>query len=294
VLAERRKQLRKREAALKLAAAMRPTVRRASAQPPARAMRAVGSATSAGVLVAEGDSWFDYPRRDILKALEDTFGYDVETVARAGDRVENMAYADGQLDGFVRRIEKVVRSGRLPRAILLSGGGNDIAGKAFHMFLNHAGSPSAGINESVARGVIDERIREAYVDVIAIVTELCRRVAGTVIPIVVHGYDHPVPDGRGFAGGFAFLPGPWLEPGFRDKGFTNKSANTALIRTLIDRFNAMLGGVAALQGFEHVRYADLRGTLTTGAKYRDVWANELHPTPRGFDRVTAKFAAAIP
>ena len=48
------------------------------------------------VLIAEGDSWFDYPRYDILRILEDHYGYDVESVAHKGDRVEEMAYSDGQ------------------------------------------------------------------------------------------------------------------------------------------------------------------------------------------------------
>src|ERR671912_2849844 len=53
---------------------------------------------SAGVLVAEGDSWFNYPFHDILSDLEDLHGYDVESVSHRGDTVEDMAYGGGQLD----------------------------------------------------------------------------------------------------------------------------------------------------------------------------------------------------
>ena len=120
-----------------------------------------GLATSPlGVLVAEGDSWFDYPWTDVLEELEDEHLYDVESVAHHGDRVEDMAYSEGQLEKLVRVIERVARSGRRPRAILLSGGGNDIAGvDEFAMLLNHAASPTPGLNESVVAGVIDERLR---------------------------------------------------------------------------------------------------------------------------------------
>ena len=52
------------------------------------------------ILVAEGDSWFDYPWHDVLNFLEDDYNYSVESVAHHGDSIENMAYADGQLDGF--------------------------------------------------------------------------------------------------------------------------------------------------------------------------------------------------
>jgi hypothetical protein len=37
---------------------------------------------------------------------------------------------------------------------------------------------------------------------------------------VLHGYDYPVPDGRGVLGGGGALPGPWLDPAFRAKGFS--------------------------------------------------------------------------
>ena len=60
-------------------------------------VRAVGGRSISGVLVAEGDSWFDYPWEDVLELLEDNYGYDVEAVAHKGDRVEHMAYSGGNL-----------------------------------------------------------------------------------------------------------------------------------------------------------------------------------------------------
>jgi hypothetical protein len=86
-------------------------------------IRAVGGPASAGVLIAEADSWFDYPLNDILRLLEDHHGYDVESVAHKGDRVEEMAYGLGQLEEFTRRIEKLLRRNVIPKAVLLSGGG---------------------------------------------------------------------------------------------------------------------------------------------------------------------------
>src|SRR5262245_3721425 len=67
----------------------------------------VGIAENAGVLVAEGDSWFDYPLHDILKMLEDDYGYDIESVAHKGDRIEEMAYGANQRDDLIRKLEKL-------------------------------------------------------------------------------------------------------------------------------------------------------------------------------------------
>jgi hypothetical protein len=249
---------------------------------------------SVGVLVAEGDSWFDYPFYDILRILEDEYGYDIESVAHKGDAIEEMAYGGGQLEELTRSIEKILRLGmQSPVAILLSGGGNDVAGHAFGTILNHVDSAMAGLNSKIVDGIIDERIRYAYITIISAITEVCMHKLGKPIPILIHGYDHPVPDGRGFLGGFKLLPGPWLEPGFREKGFDKLTERTLLAAELIDRLNVMLEEVASLTRFSHVHYIDLRNTLSNGADYQDLWENELHPSKVGFERVTKRFADII-
>ena len=246
------------------------------------------------VLIAEGDSWFDYPRYDILRILEDHYGYDVESVAHKGDRVEEMAYSDGQLEKFTRLIEKNLRRGAIPRAVLLSGGGNDLApGKEFAMLLNHASSSLPGLNDSIAEGIIDERLKMAYLAILTKVTTVCKQRTGQVLPIIIHGYDYAVPDGRGFLGGWWLLPGPWLEPGFREKEFSALRDRIEITRQLIDRFNEMLIEVCSLPDFNHVHYIDLRGQLSVSDDYKEDWANELHPTPDGFKKVTALFAQKI-
>jgi hypothetical protein len=139
VIAFRAKQIRKRSAIEdKL-----PTRRRAPGPPrrlPAKARGLFGTRRTVGVLVAEGDSWFDYPMQDVLRLLEDDYLYDVESVAHKGDCVEDMAHSKGQFEEFARRLEKLLGEGKVPRAILLSGGGNDIAGDEFAILLNHAAS----------------------------------------------------------------------------------------------------------------------------------------------------------
>jgi hypothetical protein len=84
-----------------------------------------------------------------------------------------------------------------------------------------------------------------------------------------------------------------LEPGFREKLFTDLAKNVALMRDIIDRVNSMLADVVKEPAFTNVRYLDLRGTLSTQLEnnaYQDWWANELHPTEKGFGAVTVRFA----
>src|SRR5436190_22293353 len=177
------------------------------------ALMTAATASTKGWLIAEGDSWFDYPGTDLLNALQQS-AYDVESVARAGDRVEMMAFGRGQLEKFAAAVEKVIGNGHTPKAILLSGGGNDIAGSEFGFLINHAGSPKQGFNDSVVRGVIDERVRDAYVWIIRTITDLCQKMLKQKVRIILHGYGYPIPNGEGVLGGWGPLPGPWLRPGF--------------------------------------------------------------------------------
>ena len=248
---------------------------------------------TAGFLVAAGDSWFDYPFYDVLKLLEDHYGYNIESAAHRGDPIEAMAYFGGQLDNFSRGLGKVLAHGAIPKAVLLSGGGDDIAGDEFGMLLNSEYSPIAGWNDEVLDGVINKRISTAYVSMLTSIDQLCVNQVGRRLPILVHGYDYPVPDGRGFFGGWGPLPGPWLEPGFREKGFKVLADNTALMRAAIDRFNEMLISLTGMPQFAHVHYVNLRGTLATGDNHKDWWGNELHPTEQGFQAVTDKFAQTL-
>jgi hypothetical protein len=140
VIAFRTKQRRKRAAIERRIAPQRQRAPSTAARIPEKTRALLGPGPSAGVLIAEGDSWFDYPMQDVIRLLEDDHLFDVESVAHKGDCVEDMAHSEGQFEEFARRLEKLLRENKIPRAILLSGGGNDIAGDEFAILLNHAAS----------------------------------------------------------------------------------------------------------------------------------------------------------
>jgi len=249
-----------------------------------------------GLVLAVGDSWFDYPLYDILKKLEDEHGYTAASAAHAGQAVEAMASQGGQIDQLARLFEKVAALGQVPKAILVSGGGNDIAGKEFGMLLNNATSPIGGWNAEILDGLIQQRIATAYRTLIAAIQTVAQYYLHEELPVVVHGYDYPVPDGRGVLGGFWVLPGPWLEPGFHEKRFEDLAMNVKLMHDIIDRFNAMLTALVRDPAFANVHYIDLRGTLKTqlaGDVYKQTWGNELHPTEAGFSTIANRFASEL-
>jgi hypothetical protein len=196
--------------------------------------------------------------------------------------------------------------------------------------LNHARSAVvlAGqneLNESVVTGLIDQRLRDAYVTMLKKVTKFSERWHHKPLPILVHGYDYPVPDGSftAFQGPQFNVPpgstgvqvGRMLGPGFAAKGYGGVEVDVhlptpaaleaeqrdqlrvriAVMKQLIDRFNAMLQDVAALGEFAHVRYVDLRHTLKLELQgngydyYQRWWENELHPTEQGFKHIAKRF-----
>jgi hypothetical protein len=260
------------------------------------------TARTAGYLLAVGDSWFDYPIHDILTRLDDNYGYNIESSAHRGDPVETMVSHVGQLDKFARCMDKIVALGATPKAILVSGGGDDIAGKEFGMLINNIDlHPIPGWNDQVIAGVVDTRIAAAYRLMLLSINSLCQKNLGRTFPILVHGYDYPVPDGRGFLGGGWLLPGPWLKPGFDEKLFSDINVTTQMMTTLIDRFNTMLQNLVQEPGVQNVTYIDLRNTLSNSQiNYKDWWANEIHPNAGGifggqdgWGAIAAKFQAVL-
>src|SRR5262249_32926347 len=113
-------------------------------------------------------------------------------------------------------------------------------------------------------------------------------------PIIFHGYDYPVADGRGvfnFPLGFHYI-GPWLRPAFAMKRFDDGTMRTVLTE-LIDTFNDML--ISLHDPGHKVYHLDLRHLLETiyHGDYRRGWANELHPTDDGFKLIASKFEEKI-
>jgi hypothetical protein len=300
VLARRRESRASRASAL--AAHPRPlSIKTELTQVP---LAASGSTTTqtAGYLLAVGDSWFDYPIHDILTRLDDNYGYNIESSAHRGDTIETMVSRVGQLDTFARCMDKIVALGATPKAILISGGGDDIAGTEFGMLINNIDLlPIPGWNDQVVSGVVDTRIAAAYRLMLLSINSLCQKNLGRTFPILVHGYDYPVPDGRGFLGGGWLLPGPWLKPGFDEKLFSDINTTTQMMTNIIDRFNLMLQNLVQEPGFQNVTYIDLRKTLSNSqANYKDWWANEIHPNAGGifggqdgWEAVAAKFQTVL-
>lgn len=262
-------------------------------------------------VIAEGDSWFSYPGLDVLDALRggqtaSKTRYAVYSAAKAGDTVESMAYDREQLEGFQDEFFKIRDAGRqsMVKAILLSGGGNDIAGQEFHTLLNHAssvlGSTKQELDKAMA-GAFIERLARSMQSLIGTAQRYAEAILlRNDIPILIHGYAPPVPDGRPFGIGWP-LPGPWLQPGFSAKGYVRNDAdlarNTQVMAELITMFNARMVQLAKEVGpAANVRFVNVVSLLSNNVQkdaYKGDWSNEMHPRDAGFSRVAEAFHQRI-
>lgn len=246
-------------------------------------------ADRAGPVLAEGDSWFDFPPEpDVINCLQD-LGYRIENHARRGDTLENMIYGTGYDRSWNRTpptIDTVLRRlGEMrPKVFLFSGGGNDVAGDEFGSFLNHAGTGLPPLRAGYVDYMIDTVFRTCVESLINQV-----RAASPDTTIIMHGYADAVPSGRGTR---YILPwyewaGPWLRPALSAKGIVVPALQRSTVKTLITRFNAMLAGLAAAH--PNFRHVDVRAAATGDGD----WSDELHLKGRAFARVAHLIDAVI-
>ena len=249
-----------------------------------------------GVLVAMGDSWFDLEKfifdfgKHILDQLED-LSYDVKSVASEGDTMEKMAYTGDQFVKLALELQKLKDDNKKPLAVLLSGGGNDIKNELKMMLNDQPASPPI-LNKKVVEDIIQVRLRKAYVRLLNLIDGIYKKIfeSNLSIPVLVHGYAHAVPDGRGI-----WFLDSWLKTTFEKKGYLTLSQNTETVKCVIDDFNDMLDDLCKQKPFcSYVHYVDVRGYLTNDlGLYKDDWDDELHPSDTAFERVAKEFHKVI-
>lgn len=252
-------------------------------------------------LVAQGDSWFDYPPSwDLIDWLSNYHGHDIDNIGVAGSTLNDIAYGPvpknwlgiPQSDDIDRMTELIHRiNEKRPQAVLLSGGGNDVAGPEFFSFLNNALSNLQNPNADVLDGVIEKTFATAYKSLIETINAKAQQMSYS-LSIFVHGYDYPWPDGRGVT--IFNIVGPWFDDTFTKKNYPYDSDPMKLqvryniLKAFMDAFNRMLAALET-QYPGVVHYVDLRGTLSG----RDEWANELHPKKEGFGKLADKINLAL-
>jgi lysophospholipase L1-like esterase len=223
-------------------------------------------------LVAEGDSWFNYPF--VVDDLVDHLWKDhlIDCVSAPGDTLARMALEPDHLVAVERS---------RPNLLIVSGGGNDLLG---------AGPDGRSLLRLMAEGaprarrgpLLDERLLGRFAERFEANLE---RLCGEALAVrpgmkaLLHGYDYPRPR----AGG-PLLGGPLEAAGVDDP-----DRRAAICRRLIDRLNDSVAAVARRSGGA-VGHLDLRGAAPADDAF---WLDEIHPNSRGFAIVAERFRRRI-
>ena len=218
---------------------------------------------SGPVIVAEGDSWWQYPLilQDVIDHLMQP--YAIRCLSAAGDLLGDMA----------KKAEYMAALRDTNASILLmSGGGNDLLRRgqlANHLEAYHPDlKPADYLKRSFDR-VLDEAF-DNY-------ERILRDVHGAFphVRVLVHGYDYAIPN-----------KGRWLGRPMERRGINDQRLQAGIAQDMMDKFNRGLRRRVA--NMPHVTYVDVRDTVSpTG------WHDELHPKNEGYGAVAAKLEREI-
>lgn len=227
-------------------------------------------------IVADGDSWVDYPHilmtgGGLADHLSKVLNTPILNIAHAGDSSEeSLGLAK------LKRLESVLINADL---LLFSSGGDDIAGDQFHIWLNNNvdGDIEKAVNFDRLNGVFDLIIAD-YENLF----ELRDRVAPNCV-IVTHSYDMPP---AGMMGHGVMFLGPWLKPGLDFRGWTDVNQQQAIVAKILNAFQDRMAQFALTTKL-HV-HVNTQGTCEATD-----WQNELHLNSSGWTKVAQKLSTAI-
>lgn len=242
-------------------------------------------------VLAIGDSWFWYPDNNLLEALarhpklKDGYRHMVR-LGENGALLSEYVDLPGRPGKLSPRLQDLLRNDPMQyfSVFAVSGAGNDAVDYSLGLNADCTGA------DAPEECVSEDGMRRLILDLTKAMGLLLHEVlwafdAQQRLPVVLlHGYDYAVPDGRGFALADIPLNGPWLAKAMEERLVPQDLAlRKGIVRILIDRVNAAFSRYA--QAASGIYFVDSRDTLDSGAGYRDDWANELHPTRSGFDRI---------
>lgn len=225
-------------------------------------------------IIADGDSWFDFPRclgtgGGIISHLEDLTGLEIINLAHHGDGTQAMlSLAKDQLP----RLERELAGADI---LLFSGGGNDIAGDQLVTILNQNcdGDPLKAINWDRLRAFLDLTMA-MYLDLV----ELREEIAPNCL-LITHEYDFPIPSSTG-----VLWLGPWLKPSLEWCGWKLPDHQRLIVKMLLAEFARRLSGMA-IPNRLHIK--------TQGTLAETDWHDEMHPNRDGFQKLAEKFLAGF-
>lgn len=232
------------------------------------------------IIVADGDSWFDYPKilltgGGLIDHLECVSGLSISNCSHAGDStLEALGLKKSQ------RLEKILTGADV---LLFSGGGDDFVGDQLCLGINQFEE----VGGDISRAINEDWFDAVLTLVVQNLNDLAR-LRNRVSPncwIVIHSYDFPCAESMG-QGALWDLVGPWIKPSMDWCGWTNPAQQAEIIRTMLVRLKEELVTFATFTS--RVKHIDLQATLQTGD-----WDNEIHANRQGWEKLARVYWAGL-
>lgn len=224
-------------------------------------------------ILALGDSWFWYPFNNLLIPIWGLWAGAKNVLAQGMVGAEATELASGK---WLKSFRAALKGYDPLDAVLLSAGGNDFAGMDDMSRILKPDCSGAAAGEDCFNATATEKlmfhdVADAYA---TLLDEIKQHQPDTLV--FVHNYDYAVPTGKGVLGF-----GHWLKDPMDAVGVP-AAVQPLAVDYLINLFSDALAQTQ--KDFPgHVLIVDSRGTLAP-----DEWANELHPTPAGFDKIVKR------
>jgi hypothetical protein len=243
------------------------------------------------MILAHGDSWFNYPLKgnSVELPVRDTdIIAHLKKMGSPSPKILNIShFGDATTDEMglakQKRLIKALTTPEnwldgKPDVILFSGGGNDIAGDPFCIYLNYktTDSHTPGLDSDRFAGRLAS-VKASYLDLF-----LFRDRYANGVPIFGHGYDNARPMQP-----HPPCTGPWMKPSLEFTGW-NDEEGAAILLDALTRFRRVL---IDLEGSP--KNYDFTVVHTEGTLAKSDWANELHPYPPGFKKLADRFLAKL-
>lgn len=239
-------------------------------------------------LLAEGDSWFAYPRRffffgkdsNIIDHLAEKPGLAILNTSRNGDEAADMMSGDQKLSLF-KRLKHMNFD-----AMLFSGGGNDIVGRYDFGFLINKKEAGMDWQACINKDHLNIKIKQlelVYIEMLERIIEIKPN-----LKVLTHTYDLAIPSKEGFELFDIFPMGKsWMYPYLKAKGINDYAEQKKIIHSILKRFKRSLTAIGK-------KYQDNLVVVDThGSVAENEWRNEIHPTPEGFGKIADKLYQAI-
>ena len=265
-------------------------------------------------LVAEGDSWHQFPV--LIDEIIDHLGsnYTIASFGAAGDTADNMVFGPPRRGG-AEFLTEIWRHRSRVEAFLFSAAGNDIIGEdqtsgdpvpALRKILRPSSSQNPGVQDVVDQEEMESRLeglRKAYRTVIYNIRKLESSDRPehlppfSKLPILIHGYDYPFPcPTTEEIGGAPERRDPiyakkdqWLGSAFSHHGIEDPVLRREVIKFLLDHLYDMLSDLAGDPSETGVWLVDCRGAMPSVTD----WKDEIHGTSEGFAKVADRFEKTL-